>query len=225
VSGEPVDEILAAAEDPDIVAVVMATHGRGRLRRAVLGSVADKVMRLIQRPLLLIRNSAGKTVAQPAWSRIAVPLDGSARAEAALPLAARLAEALAARLILIQAVPPASQTFAFVEFVPDLDAIDRAHLARARAYLDEVRQTLPRTITVECITPLLDALQLPVSSLTSAWDLVVMTTRGRGGVPRLLVGSVADRMVRFGPPVLLVPVAQTAEKTAPEAPADRAARA
>lgn len=56
-SGDPAMEILNAAADPGIDVVVMATHGRKGLKRLVLGSVAERVIRESPRPVLTIRPS------------------------------------------------------------------------------------------------------------------------------------------------------------------------
>ena len=61
VHGDPSDEILAAADEPEVAMTIMATHGRSGLSRWLLGSVADKVMRMSTRPVLLIRPY------DPAW--------------------------------------------------------------------------------------------------------------------------------------------------------------
>ncbi len=54
-SGDPATEILRAADNPEIDVVIMATHGRKGLRRLVLGSVAERIVRESSRPVLTIR--------------------------------------------------------------------------------------------------------------------------------------------------------------------------
>jgi nucleotide-binding universal stress UspA family protein len=223
VAGTPSDAILTAAREPDVVAMVMATHGRGGLQRALIGSVADKIMRQSTVPVLLVRPSA---TAQPALRRLLVPLDGSPRAEAALPWAATLAAAAGASVLLVRAEAPMIERVPTLEYVPDFSDLDAAIVAHAEAYLATVRTQLPATLPVETRVVALPGLQLPAVATETGADLVVMTTRGQGGMRRVLVGSVADRMVRLGPPVFLVPAPDADEEEASrEATAAAAARA
>jgi nucleotide-binding universal stress UspA family protein len=53
--GEPVDVIIEQAEELDVDLIAMATHGHGRLPRMVYGSVAEKVRRRTDVPLLLVK--------------------------------------------------------------------------------------------------------------------------------------------------------------------------
>jgi nucleotide-binding universal stress UspA family protein len=53
--GSPAQEISAVAAEVDAGLIAMATHGRSGFKRAVLGSVAERVLHTAQRPLLLLR--------------------------------------------------------------------------------------------------------------------------------------------------------------------------
>ena len=79
--------------------VVMCTHGRSGLGRWIFGSVAEEVLAHSPVPVLLVRPTGTPVTlsAEPGKFRLLVPLDGSAFAEAALPHAAKLAQALADR--------------------------------------------------------------------------------------------------------------------------------
>jgi nucleotide-binding universal stress UspA family protein len=55
--GSPYQEIVAAAKDEDAGLVVMATHGRGEVQRLLVGSVADKVIRLASCPVLTVKDA------------------------------------------------------------------------------------------------------------------------------------------------------------------------
>jgi len=88
VRGDAARTILTAAEDDDIGMLAMATHGRGAVGRWILGSVADKVMRMSSKPTLLIRPpEVPPRDATVSLRRLLVPLDGSALAETALQAA------------------------------------------------------------------------------------------------------------------------------------------
>lgn len=204
--GDPADWIIASAGDAELI--VMTTHGRGAGGRALFGSVADRVARHAPVPTLLVRGH-GASAGPPRVARVIVPLDGSALADRALPVAASVARDLGVPIHLL--------------WVLDHDVVRstvEAGIAAARAYagaqedarhraeenLEEQAQTLRNqdiTASAEILTgspavALLDAI--------TSTDLVVMTTHGRSGVRRWLLGSVADKLVReAAAPVLLVP--------------------
>jgi nucleotide-binding universal stress UspA family protein len=204
--GEPADEIIAAADADPHAIIVMATHGRGGAARWLIGSVADKVLRLATRPTLLVCPRADVEVPRPVLlRRIVVPLDGSALAETALDMAAELATALGATLALVRVEPWLGMQFAPYGYMPDFQQTERRVAHAAAEYLDTVRRRLPADARVETVvlrgdpaTALIDYTQ------EAPADLVVMTTHGRGGLRRAVLGSTADRLVRAGVPALFV---------------------
>lgn len=190
--------------------IVMATHGRGGLGRALYGSVADGVVRRAPAPILLVRAwHAGDSKARLLGSApIIAPLDGSIHAEAALPLARSLAVALRARVLLVRAIPPldAART-------PDGVAVSHPTEERteagqlARAYLERIAALFAGAgIGVESIVRFGEPSDVVVAvAEESGAGLTVLTTHGRTGLDRLLLGSVAERIVRRGAtPILLV---------------------
>ena len=54
--GTPYEEIIAAAEEHEAALIVMATHGRGEVHRLLVGSVADKVIRLAPCPVVTVKD-------------------------------------------------------------------------------------------------------------------------------------------------------------------------
>ena len=206
VTGDPVDEILAAAADSDVRLTVMATHGRGGVKRLLLGSIADKVMRLNTRPTLIVRSPEPPTTASAVkLARIMVPLDGSPLAEAALDPAGHFARALHAQVLLVRAVQPLEALTVSDENWVDYSEADKQQDRAALTYLRSVRARLGSEVESELLLVEQSPLQLPQYAVDAGVDLVVMTTRGNGGLTRLALGSVADRMARLGPPVLLIP--------------------
>lgn len=206
VTGNPVDEILGAAADVSVSLTVMATHGRSGVKRLLLGSVADKVMRLNTRPTLIVRCSEPPaTESTLKLTRIMVPLDGSPLAEAALEPAGRYARALHAKVLLVRAVQPLEGLIVTDENYVDYSETDKQQDRAALAYLASVRARLGAEVESELLLVEQSPLQLPQYAVSAGVDLVVMTTRGNGGLKRLALGSVADRMARLGPPVLLIP--------------------
>ncbi len=205
-TGDPAPTIVAAAEEEPETIVVMATHGRGGIERWLIGSVADAVMRTATRPVLLVRPpEEGTERAAVALRRLMVPLDGSDLAQTALPLAGELARALGATLVLVRVEPWLASMVPAYGYLPDLDRLDAEVEAAAVASLQEARGRLPADLDVETVV----LRGSPAAALVDyargegRIDLVVMSTHGAGGLRRLLVGSVADRVVRAGVPTLL----------------------
>lgn len=143
---------------------------------------------------------------------ICVPLDGSAYADSALPLAVRLAQASGAALDLVSVYAPPLAVYGgqgAMAIDRRLDTEIRAalgrHLTAAAASVTEARggpQAATTLLTGEVVPSLVRHLR------DSAPDLVVMTTHGRSGTSRFWLGSVADGLLRASPvPVLLVPPA------------------
>lgn len=216
---DPVRGLQAAAAAAEVRLVVLATHGRGGLRGLLLGSVAHALLRTCPRPVLVVAARGRAPVPTPVTlGRLVVPLDGSARAEAALPVAADLARAAWAPVTLVRVVPvlPRGVSAPF----PGMrsHAEQEYHLcAEARVYLRDVRQRLPASLEVETLVVRGDAGAQLVAG-RRADDLVVLTSHRRSDLGRALLGSVADRLLQAAVPVLVVPPAEEAESATAKVP-------
>lgn len=203
--GDPSDWIIAFAGDADLI--VMTTHGRGVGERALFGSVADRVARHAPIPTLLIRGD-GDLVTGPQVGRVVVPLDGSALAERALPVAAEVAADLGVpvhlvRVIDLDALRATVQAgiHAAAAYVRSQEAVQR----HAEEYLAEQARELRNQDVMTTAEVLMGSPAVALVDTFRRNDLIVMTTHGRGGVRRWLLGSVADKLVReAAAPVLLV---------------------
>jgi nucleotide-binding universal stress UspA family protein len=138
-------------------------------------------------------------------ARVLVPLDGSPLAEAALHPAAELAALAGALLVLVRVEPWLTERPASPAQLPEFAAMEEEAAAAAGNYLDGVRACVPEGVQTETVVlrgqP---AVTLADFALHERIDLVVMTTHGRGGLRRLVLGSTADRLVRAGVPSLLI---------------------
>jgi nucleotide-binding universal stress UspA family protein len=190
--GEPATEILETARRFDADEVVMATHGRTGPAHLLHGSVAEAVLGHSPIPVFLVHARPGEVAApqfDPRSARIMVPLDGSAFAEAALPVALEVLGA-AGELVMLRVVAP--------------DAVlDASH------YLQGVVNRLKRgdlDLHVTCDVRTGDAADgIAAAQIDRGVDLVVMATHGRSGLGRAVLGSVAGAVLRTGNvPVLLV---------------------
>ena len=206
--GSPAPALRDYIRDVGVDLVVMTTHGRGGIQRAWLGSVADQLVRSLETPLLLIRPKEGAAAA-PRVKEILVPLDGSRRAEAALPAAVSLASLLGARLALVQAVQPlvivTDPPMRFPRgFDEELTALRRRE---AQDYLDGIAEQVtglgvPASGAAVLGAGAFDTIQ--AAAHAPATGMVALATHGRGGLRRLVLGSVADKLVRAGELPVLV---------------------
>ena len=204
VSGYPLDRILRRADTVGASVLVAATHGRGPIARAWLGSVADGLLRTAPIPVLLVRPAEieGDAIApDPGVAQILVPIDGSADSEAALELAATWAHAFDAKLHVLHVVMDPNEIA--LRYLPRTTDVDRIGVdeatARAKddlsgivANLGESGLDVAAHVTGDAHGP--RAILRTAQSVGA--DLLVMATHGRGGIQRALLGSVTDKVVR-----------------------------
>lgn len=203
--GDPSSEIIALGERLHAAMIAIASHGEGGVSRLLLGSVADKVVRAGVRPTLVVPISNEALQLPRSIRRIVVPLDGSELAEAALGPAQQIARYCHASLKLVRVVDYVVALSESTLYLPDLAPVEGSVLAEAQRYLHAQREAIAADIPCETVLlrgPAFVALDEHLR--TASADLVVMTTHGRGGVRRLVLGSVADRMLRAHHPVLLI---------------------
>ncbi|MCS7255077.1 MAG: universal stress protein [Thermomicrobium sp.] len=208
--GTAVEELLAEVQQWPDPLLVVASHGRGGLGRAVLGSVTDRVVRAGVCPVLVVRASGAPF---ERLTHILVPLDGSPAAERALPYAVVLARKAGACLTLVRVAETHRELL--VEFrgrrLAAGVAERMAGLEReASAYLEAVRAQLPSAISVRTLTVSGDPKRQLVTVVERERpDLVVLTTHGHGGVQRWLIGSVTERLLTTTRvPLLVVPASR-----------------
>jgi nucleotide-binding universal stress UspA family protein len=173
------------ANRPDLI--VMATHGRGAVGRLVLGSIADQLIRQSGVPVLLIHPPAEprsvQLIPEPAPQNILVPLDGSALAEQILPPATELARLFQSEITLLRVV--------------ESDGLAQREKADAEAYLERMAARLLE-LDVPVRSRVVVGWQAAPVILDEAncnSDLVALATHGRGGLRRMLFGSIADQVV------------------------------
>jgi nucleotide-binding universal stress UspA family protein len=191
--------------------VVLATHGRGALGRFWLGSVADELVRHLPMPVLLVRprEEAVELGAEPILKHILLPLDGTPLAEQIIEPALELGGLTGARYTLLRAVGPVLRTLYLPEgrgvegmasgMLDDIQARQSELLTQARNYLEGVAVRL-RSRTPHVGTRVIVEDQPAVGILREAEimgaDLIALATHGRRGLKRLILGSVADKVIR-----------------------------
>jgi nucleotide-binding universal stress UspA family protein len=211
--------------------VVITTHGRGGLRRAWLGSVTDQLIRTLEVPILVVRPSETETQETPRVTEMLVPLDGSPLAEAVLEPAAALARLWDAEVSLVQVVRPVILTsdppLPFPTGYSDQATSLRRDLARdyIRDVAERLRETGVKASGVAMIGGGIAHTLLDLARPDRV-SLMAVATHGRGGLRRLALGSVADKLVRAAEvPVLVVrPTGRRSRRTAGDTRATAAAR-
>jgi nucleotide-binding universal stress UspA family protein len=205
VRGLPYAEIVRMCEDEDIDLVVMPTHSRGGLSRLLMGSTAERVVRMVDCPVLTV-HAADAAAFKP--KTILCATDFSDSSDAALRYACGVAQQYGATLTLLHVVTlweydPGNPSWRF----PALPEEFRQTMAEGPlAQLDD-RSALCTGLEVE--TLLLRGVDAADEIVRVAGDidadLVVVGTHGHTGLVHALLGSVADKVVRnFDGPVLTV---------------------
>jgi nucleotide-binding universal stress UspA family protein len=199
-AGDVAAALIRHAVERGALVVVMATRAAGAPGRALGGSVADQVMRESPRPVFMVPPGAdyvrGKRVR---IERVLVPLDGSALATRSLDFLLDLPRARALHYTLLEVVPPAADRTA---------AEHRLHAAASRARaLGAARFELA---TLEASEP---APAIVAAVREALVDMIAMSTRGASGLQRMVLGSVAEGVVRGSevPVLLLTPTSLAVE--------------
>jgi nucleotide-binding universal stress UspA family protein len=181
--------------------IVMATHGRAPLSRIALGSVADELIHRATVPILLVRPSEATPdfLREPVLDNILIPLDGSPLAQPALGPALDLACLMQARCTLLRVVEPHSTHHEGANGLPEK--------AEAEIYLRRIAARL-REHGLQVRTRLVAARHVAEAILEEAEvqesNVIALATHGRSRIHRLLLGSVADKLVRLAACPLLV---------------------
>lgn len=167
------EEIIGFAEDHDVDAIVMGTHGRTGLSRFLLGSVAMQTLRNSPIPVVTVHE---ETDLEFAIDDILVPTDGSPSSEAAAEHAIELAKATGATIHALHVGENGGS--------PAQAVADMATEQGVENVVTVVRSGRPHLEIVGYISE-------------EDCDVVVMGTHGRTGIRRYIIGSVAERAVRF----------------------------
>jgi nucleotide-binding universal stress UspA family protein len=197
--GTPAESILRLSQEANVDLIAMSTHGRTGLGLALLGSVADEVVRHACPPVFLV---PAQTVAKsdPLPRTILLPLDGSPLAETAIPVARQFAQNTGASIHLLRVVEPHDDadesTDEPISYLPG-DIGEQPISRQAACYLERIRLRLQFSGTVSHCqiaqgNPS-DAI-VRIAHEKNA-DVIVMSTHARTGVERLLHGSVVGQVI------------------------------
>ncbi len=195
VVGRPAEQIAKFAHDYKMDGIVLSSRGRTGLSRLLLGSVAERVLRLAPCPVLMFHGSARAERLRQARPGVLVAVDLAEGARELVDAAIPWLQRLDAEATVVTVMP---------EMVPG----DEAHAAeqlRRKGELGALAARLPeanRGGTSVLVGNARDALVVAAER----HDLVVVGSHGRAGVERLLLGSVTEGVARLAPAVLSLPV-------------------
>ena len=202
---ETIDKI---ARDQGADLLVISTHGRSGVQRWLIGSIANAILQVSSFPVLLVPPMAEERAQAPQVRKILVPLDGSEFAERVLPYVRGTKGVFDAEIILLHVpeVPEAELYGAVADLIAELRAEAER---RGRTYLEGVASVLREEgLNVRTLVTGSDpaATILEVAEKENV-DVIMYTTHGRGGVERVLLGSVAERLSRHAQSLLfLLPI-------------------
>lgn len=224
--GNPQYEVAEIAATSGANLIVMTTHGRSGVAQLIMGSVASGVIQHTDLPVLVIRpvndkSTKNQTLAelmstplnfglQEGWGRILVTLDGTPQSELVIDSVVELAQKIDASIHLVQVIPPllpfsyGDISYRYREDIEQekkrIDQVAWQHLKKVE---DEIRNQ-----GLECSYTLhngyvADEILHTIADLKVS--IVAMATRARGRLGQVLLGSVAEEVVRRSHlPVLLL---------------------
>ncbi len=196
-------QLLVHEQNVDLV--VTATRGKSGVKNWSSGGLSRKLIQKINQPILLVQVSENGQGAEPKLDRILVPLDGSIFSERVLPYARALAQTFVSELILltVPAVPEPEDYHAPAEII---NTIRRNAETEITDFLDAVARSLRKDdLSVRTIV----AGSLPARTIVNTAkeedvDLIMSTSRGRGGIELFFLGSEAQRIVENSEKTILM---------------------
>jgi nucleotide-binding universal stress UspA family protein len=218
--GDAAEAILSLAADQGAELIAISTHGRSGITRWLFGSVATRILDAASVPVLFLRPKEGedKGAPGPAIKKILVPLDGSELAMRVLEPVQQFAKAMGASLVLFHAVAPitaypgfeTAQAASIGSVIDELQEQAKAILTQAaeKVRASGVEATMVVTLDLAADGILRAADELGV-------DLIAIGTHGRSGLGRMVLGSVADGVVRRSTdlPTLVIRPSEALEKS------------
>jgi nucleotide-binding universal stress UspA family protein len=198
-SGVPWVEIVAQLERHAFDLCVIGTHGRTGIAHILLGSVAEKVVRHAPSPVLVVRPHGNVE----RFTHALVPTDFSDSATHAADLAAALVRP-PGRITLLHVIDrpvAATRELALEQLALEVDKLGAAELAKLAARLAN-KTSVPITVSTWIGNP--GAQTLALIDADPTIDLVVTGSHGRTGIKRVLLGSVAEKLVRHARCAVLV---------------------
>ena len=204
----PVADVLEGyARRHEVDLIVISTHGRSGIARLSLGSVTDSLIRHTSIPVLVVKPPASYLNPElgDSFRRIVVPLDGSTLAEQILPRVMILATLEECEITLLHIAT--SRVGSPNQIVEPDTAWSENEISAAQEYLSRVAKKLRRSealVRTDIVVSENVAEAIGDFAGRQNADLIAIATHGRGGVARMLRGSVADAVMHSGKKSMLV---------------------
>ena len=201
----PSDDIVRLAEEERVGLIVVGSRGLGGMRRALMGSVSDSVVRHAHCPVLVVR---GEPVSFP--TKILLATDGSKNAELAATTAANLAKSTGSELHVVTVFPGSAYVHPYYEvrFPEAAERLRREAREERQEMLDEQVKRIREVggdVAQKHIRSGDTAEEIVALAEEMGASLVVMGSHGLGGIRRALIGSVSASVVPHAHcPVLIV---------------------
>jgi nucleotide-binding universal stress UspA family protein len=209
-TGKPAETIIEKAAANKGTLITMATHGRSGVKRWLLGSVAEKVLRGTVNALLLVRaHDEAEMRQETTMQSITVPLDGSQLAASVLPIVTTIAQRMNLEVVLFRAYElPASAYYGSEDYLPNYEKLKDELRKEVQSYLSKQIEML-QSQGLEKVSSFVIEGSGPDEIISYAHKrpntLIAMCTHGRSGVKRWVLGSVTEKVVRHsGDPVLVM---------------------
>ena len=202
--GIPSQALQTVAQTIGADLLVVGTHGRTGLDHVLVGSTAERIVRVSPCPVLAVKADKAAGAAATTIKRIVVPIDLSTCSLDALEYAVQFAKPLGAAVTILHAMEP-------VAYGLDFSLSHAKEWKEQREYLEKRLNVLSACVTAQGVQA--DHVLrpgLPADSIVSyvsqqGFDLMIMGTHGRRGISHVLLGSIAGAMLRHAPcPVLTV---------------------
>lgn len=209
--GRTADRIIEYARQHHCDLVVLSSHGQSGISGWNVSSVAHKVISRIGSSVLLVRayqmTDQGGIDADLRYRRIVVPLDGSARAEHVLPVAAALAEWHNAQWQLVHVVTPPS-LLQRMPLTPEenilVEQVVERNQTQAQRYLEQLQQRLHPEPQIHVVTGENTAAALHKFVTQQEADLLVMSAHGQSAQRQWPYGSLVTSFIDHGAVSILV---------------------
>jgi nucleotide-binding universal stress UspA family protein len=194
--GETYERIVDIADAENCDLIITGRKGTRRVEKSMMGSVTARVIGHSQRDVLVVPD--GSAVG---WDTILVATDGSRYSRTAAERAVDFAKSYGGQLRVVSVVDVPSEFYAEAPKAVD-DMIDKA-----REYSRNIKQQAEsRGVKAESFVGEGEAFRIitDLAKKESA-NIIVMSSHGRTGLRRLLMGSVAEKVIGHSPcPVLVV---------------------
>ncbi len=208
-AGNPAAEIIRVAERDGCDLVGISTHGRRGLERAFLGSVTDKVIHASHLPTLTIAPERARDYWRKSMkmSKSLVPLDGSPLSETVTPYVEDLARRLSLEIELVRVTRGGISTpYSAALLQSEGVNLDEEIEEESREYLEGIAERMKSLDVRRTVLKGRSAFTIVDRARETPQDVIVLTSRGRSGLARWAVGSVAEAVIRFsGDPILVIP--------------------